>query len=1172
MLALLALTVLAPFSAGQVATGTVQGVVKDPTGAVVTDATVTIENVDTQLTRSEPTDNGGLFAFVGLPLGKYKLTVQAKGFSNHSETLQVTVGSHLERDISLSLGGAATTVEVVGGGAAVVNTINQEISSVVTATELNQLPTLTRNPYALVATSGNAQEDSQAGVGDGRGAGFALNGQRSASTSILLDGAENVDQFTATVGQVVPLDSVAEFRVVTSGMTAEYGRASGGAVNVATKSGTNNLHGGAYEFNRVAALASNTYDNAANGVKKAGFTRNQFGFALGGPVVKNKLFFFNNAEWIRVRSSAPQIAQVVDPAFLAAAASNTQDFFSSFGHLRAGLGQLGSLSVTDLANEGITPGANLTAYGGEGCTGPDYADCPNPVFNTVTYNAPNDAGGGAPQNTLLEVARVDWNISDKTQMFARYSLRSRSDFAGFINTSPYVGYETGQTYKDNNGMLSLTHAFTTRLLSNTRLVISRLNDVQPLGGAPVGPTLYMKNSVAVRAGGHNIAFPGYNEYTPGSAIPFGGPQNLIQIYQDLSFVHGKHTFRVGGQYIHTQDNRTFGAYEEAVEALSTGSSTTSLENFLLGNLASFQAAVYPQGKFPCQYDPETGDQIVTPDCTVTLPVSQPSFARSNIYNDSALYGQDEWKITRRLTLSLGLRWEYFGVQHNRNPKLDSNFYYGTGSTIFDQIRNGGVQLAPDSSVGGLWAPKKGNFGPRIGFAYDVFGDGKTALRGGYGIAYERNFNNVTFNAIQNPPNYAVLSITPADVGGPIAITTDNAGPLGGDVGTKALGRVSLRHIDQDIKTAYTEQWNLNLERELIPNFVASLGYSGARGLHQYSISNLNENGFAQLYLGDLSPNLRLDPQYSNINNRGSKGDSYYHALLAQVRGKWKNTQFNVNYTWSHAIDTLSSTFSDEVANNGLGYLDPFNTKLDKGSADYDARHRISISAVIPLPFFNNSSNKFLKTAVGGWQFAPIFSFRTGYPYTLFDCNYGASPYNCPRAFLLSGANVSKTGSAGSDTGGNNFDYLAVPASTPGGPDGGAAEYTGPAVIPGTDVEFPFAASNLPTCTGPLGQGCAFPSNMLARNSFVGPSNWNMDFGIYKDFKISERFNLQLRGEFFDLTNHKNIYVVGFGQGGADVSALPLNAAGYPVVQAKKGGFANPFDDHRNVQLALKLTF
>ncbi len=1139
---------------GQAGLGSVSGVVKDQTGAVVANAKVTLVDKGTQLTRTGTTDAGGVYEFTALRPGNYQLSVAASGFALNEQQIVVTVGSKNEANISLGVSGAGSVVEVTGAGATQVNTVDQEVSTLITSKDVVDLPTITRNPYDLVATAANVQQDSQAGMGDARGAGFAINGQRSASTSILLDGAENVDQFGATVGQTIPLDSVQEFRVITNGMTAEYGRAAGGVVNVATKSGTNQLHGTAYEFNRISALASNTYNNAANDITKPVFTRNQFGYSIGGPIKKNKLFFFNNTEWVRVRSEGAQITQVLDPAFLAYTAPATQAFYSQYGKLRSGLTQLGTVNSSQL---GFTPGPLLSAV-----------PAGTPILDLVSYNAPSDSGGGNPQNTLMTVGRVDYNLSDRTQLFGRYSLYDESDFAGVNATSPYAGYDTGLTNYDQNVMLSLTHTFSNTIVSNSRFVWSRLNNQQPLGTAPVGPTLYLR-ATAARVAGNLVAGPGYLPYSPGSAIPFGGPQNLAQLYEDLSVAHGSHTFRFGGQYIYTQDNRVFGAYENAVETLSTTGNSDSFEGLMNGTVAQFEGAVNPQGKFPCPYDYTAGAAVQGPNCQLNLPVSSPSFARSNLYNDLAFYGQDTWKVTPRLTLDIGLRWEYYGVQHNRNPQLDSNFYFGNGTDIFDQIRNGSVSTAPNSSIGGLWKPRYGNLGPRFGFAYDVFGDGKLALRGGYGISYERNFNNVTYNVIQNPPNYAVLALTPAITGGPIALTGSNSGPLAGSSGSSYLGPTSLRNVSDNIQTAYVEQYNLGLEKQVWGNAVVSLGYQGARGIHQYGISNLNDPGYAPLYLGDTT-NLFLNGQYSAINNRGSIGDSWYNAMVAELRGRIKGVQLNANYTWSHSIDDLSSTFSDEVQNNGLGYLDPFDVRVDKGSSDYDARHRVSISAVYDLPFGKNSTNGVLKQAIGGWQVAPIFNYHSGYPYTLFDCSMSGAFYNCPRALI--GGQYSPNGgsTAGGDLGGNLYNWQNFPVVVAG--------YSGPSVIPGTSTPFPYTSSTLPTCTGLYGQGCSYPSNMLGRNSMVGPGNWMMNMGVYKNFKVTERIGLQFRAEFYDLTNHKNFYLLGFGEGGADASVMcPAGGCTGPLpttfsTQVKKGGYGNPFDDHRNTQLALKVIF
>ena len=309
------LAILALFSVwafGQAETGAINGTVTDKTGAVVVGATVTATSIDTGLVRTATTKSAGEYAITNLPPKTYNVTIEAQGFQKFTQQVKVGVGSMNDVSAKLAVTGASTTVEVTGSAeVAVVNTENQTLSTVINSKEVSNLPTLTRNPYDLVATSGNVSED----MNSGRGAGYAINGQRSADTDILLDGGENVDLFTATVGQSVPLDSVQEFSVLTNNFTAEYGRASGGVVNVATKSGTNNFHGSLYEFNRVSALAANTYNNNAqryaafpNGtcvvgtpcdVGNFGFTRNQFGYSFGGPIIKNKLFFFSSTEWTR---------------------------------------------------------------------------------------------------------------------------------------------------------------------------------------------------------------------------------------------------------------------------------------------------------------------------------------------------------------------------------------------------------------------------------------------------------------------------------------------------------------------------------------------------------------------------------------------------------------------------------------------------------------------------------------------------------------------------------------------------------------------------------------------------------------------------------------------------------------------------------------------------------
>jgi hypothetical protein len=1141
---------------GQAETGLIEGTVTDSSNAVVSGAKVTVVSTATNLTRSTVTASAGEYTITNLPPNTYTLTIEHTGFQKYSRQVQVLVGSRNEVSAQLNITGASTTVEVTASGeTAAVNTETQTLSQVVTAQQITDLPTLTRNPYDLVATSGNVAEDTQSN----RGAGYAINGQRSANTDVLLDGGENVDLFTATVGQSVPLDSVQEFRVVTSDFTAEYGRAGGGVINVTTKSGTNQFHGSLYEFNRVSALAANTYQNDANDVTKPGFTRNQFGYSIGGPIVKNKLFFFSSTEWTRVRSSATNTQSIIDPAFLALpqVSANTKNFFNAFGTKpRAGLQVL---STTDWG----------TANGGK--CGIILA-CNAPFGETVAYSVPSDSGAGAPQNTYSTVARVDYNFSDRTTLYGRYALYSEDDFAGFVNSSPYLGYDTGQTNFNQSVLINLTHVFSPNIVNSVKFTYNRLNNLQPLGTNPVSPTLYTSTSglppLPHTTGA--LVFPGYSETTPGNAIPFGGPQNVYQFGDDLSWTKGRHQMKFGGFYIQTRDNRAFGAYENAVESLSSsGSVAGAATGLLTGQLYQFQGAVYPQGQFPCTRD-AANHYVVTPSCLLTLPVGAPAFNRNNRYNDGMFYGQDSWKLSPKLTVNLGVRWEYYGVQHNANPALDSNFYLGTGATLFDQVRTGTAQIADKSPVGGLWASDKNNWAPRVGFAYDVFGNGMMSLRGGYGIGYERNFGNVTFNVIQNPPNYAVISVVSGtDVPkGTLPIYVANNGPLAGAgstcggnplvvPGTSCFPNPSLRAVQQNIPTAYVQFWSGAMDYQVLKSSVLSFEYTGSKGTHEYDIANLNAGGYGSAFLGDARTANRLNYQYTNINYRGSEGFNQYNGLNVKFQSNNlfnKGLYLNANYTWSHAIDNLSSAFSDGYSGGyGLGYLDPYNANLDKGNADYDIRNRFVLSGTWNIPWGGSSSNAVERQVLGGWSFSPIVNVRSGLPYSIYDCtNLGAVGYTCPR--WIPNQPVSQNGSSSNSSavGPNLFNYLQLPID----PNTGIPVNAGDALA-------------VPTCQYLDHGNCVYSSSGLPqghRNAFRGPGFWNINFVIAKNFKLTERFNMQFRSEFYNAFNHSNYYIQ---TGNLDVE----DGTGVTAIQTQKGVPPGTIpNERRNIQFGLKLNF
>ena len=639
---------------GQAETGTINGTVSDSTGAVIPNAKVVVKSIATGAERLTATDDRGFYNVSSLLPGLYSIVVEAANLAKKEIRAEVTVGARVEANFTLTVGVSSTVIEVIGEGGVQVNTETATIGTVIDSQAIQQLPTLNRNPYAFAQYVGTASD----GDPSARGVGVSFNGLRSAGTNVLLDGAANNDEFTASVGQQIPLDSVQEYSVLTNNFTAEYGRASSAVVNLATKSGSNQFHGSAYEFNRVSALATENFYDKANGADKQHYTRNQFGGSMGGPIKKDKLFFFGNAEWNRIRSSAQEINYLIDPAFVALAASPTQSFFSQQGTLRPGAKLLSTLPFNNSTD------AKLGGY----CTGTDQGTAaynqaqeanictaiPNgtPFLDKVNYTVPADAGAGFPQNQLLVVGRMDWNISDKTQLYGRYALNKADLFAGTVSNSAYTGYDTAENIMQNNFLLSVVHTFNPRWTMQNKVVFNRLNDLQPLGTAPITPGLYFNPLAGTSVGGLQLMMPGYLPTTPGNGVPFGGPQNFLQFYQDWSHTMGRHTLRFGGSYDYQRDNRTFGAYETPVGAFakSGGIADASLNRFLGGYWGQFQGAIYPQGNYPCPFPitagvPCTdGEEEIFDAGNVTTPVAQPVFARSNRYNEFGLYITDSWKV------------------------------------------------------------------------------------------------------------------------------------------------------------------------------------------------------------------------------------------------------------------------------------------------------------------------------------------------------------------------------------------------------------------------------------------------------------------------------------------------------------------------------------------------
>ena len=1194
---------------------TISGIVTDEQGLAVPDASVTVTSVATGTKQVSTTNKDGLYVVANVLAGEYDISVEKQGFQKTVKRVTVGVAQALTSNFTLKIGQITQTLTVTES-AVTINTESGELGTQITDTQLRSLPLLTRNPYDLIALAAGAADTGQV-TGDtrggnqatGEGLGISVNGQRTSDINFLLDGGENNDTFVAGVAELVPLESVQEFKIQTNDMSAAYGR-NPVNVNVITKSGTNNLHATAWEYYRGAGLSSTPFFNNAFGRNpdgspvspKSNFVRNDFGFVAGGPIRKEKTFAFGSFEGLRVRGHTATPFFVPTGNFLSNASAAAQNFINTFGGAPASNCATAAESALDIFEriEGngagtygtaATPGGNIrglyTAGTAPNPTGTGLIPAPTNLFCQTSVSAPADNGGGIPQNTWRFTGRIDHHFTDRTNLTGRYAYENARLPNGAVSLSPYGNFfNTGQRARNQNLNLTLTHTFSSRLFSESRFVYNRSLFDQPEAGpgqAPNTTPCWQYLNGASTTTGALIAFPGYNPSVCAFAgIPFGGPQNIYQSNENMTFLTGKHTFKWGGGYLHMRDNRTFGAYENGFERSNT------MQNMLNGIVNRIQIAIDPRGHTPDLPNPDSFYSI-----TNDGPLKFPSFTRHFQYNEIATYVEDSYKATSKLTVTAGLRWEYFGVLHSpdRERNLDANLYLdavGTvpplvgSKTVFESVRD-----ARFRRTNNFYKQDWKNFGPRVGIAYDLFGNGRTVFRGGYGIFWDRNFGNAVFNAIQNPPNYAVIVANPATFG--VTATIDpnefnTVAQLSGGTTVCPTGvappciaiRSSARMLNNNLRTAYTEQWNATLEHDILgKGVVASLSYVGANGIGLYSLNNLNPIGGcvrdpAALTAVGLTCNpasqgsaSRLNQTgLSGMNRRGNEGLSRYNSMQLSLRTKEiSNTgvTLNANYTWAHSIDNESSFFADSAfdSNGGFGFRDAYNPALDRSNSSNDIRHRFTANVIWAVPW-GKKYHGIAGQALGGWALTSIVTAETGGTFSVYD---GSSTADC----------------AGAD--GTNFCYSVQTA--PGVP------HATNIPVPGVPNTFTlYTINNLQTqddfcssanVTGQTGVPCSailnqlFPTLLGAPHQFRLPGFYNWDAALLKDFKLPrEGMGVQFRAEFFNVLNHSNLYAIASGSNsfvgtGTTIQASRgcLPTTGSPCT----GGV-----ERRNIQLALKFIF
>ncbi|HEX3323431.1 MAG TPA: TonB-dependent receptor [Terriglobales bacterium] len=1169
-LGLMLVTLLATAAFAQTQLGQISGKVIDPNQAVVVDAKVLITNISTGIQDIVQTNAEGLFTLGNVAVGDYEVSIEKQGFKKVVQHIKVEVAQRVGLTINLEVGSVSETVEVTAGAVAVVNTQSAEVSREITSNEVSNLPLLNRNPYVLVSLAPGAVDAAKA-TGDEQGVGIAIAGSRNRSINFLLDGSENNETFSTGPSTLVPVDAISEFRVQTNSMTAEFGRNSLQA-NVATKSGTNAIHGSLSEFYRGSALSSQPVEEKVNDLPKGRFVRNVFGASLGGPIIKDKTFYFGAFEGTRVRSTGRNFYYVPTQQFFDNASTNMQDYLQAGGGVPQPLLPdvltpidilIAEGAITDASqyNTGLNTDGIPTALFTSGTTNAIAAD--TPLYQRTYTSVPIDAGGGLAQDAWSVFGRVDHQFSDRTNLGGRWAWYRRLSPVGSGSDSPFSEFNTESNFRSQNASLVLTHAFSAQLFNETRVGYSRTIPDAPLGQGDPNVMCFTYGFSGSIGTGDQMVGPGYLPASCyGFAIPSGGPQNTYSAYSGFTWSKGRHIWKWGAYGRHLRDNHTFGAFENAY------GQSSDMQNYLDGvSDADFRLAFNPKGKVPGE----------TYTIATDGPVVAPSFTRHYHYNEFALYFEDQFKILPRVSLTAGMRWEYFGVLHSPNAErfLDANLFLDAvgsptaltpGKTVFEQVRD-----ARFARTGNLFNQDFNNFAPRVGIAWDMFGNSRTVLRAGYGVYYDANFGNALFNVIQNPPNYAV-AIAP---GGHVY-------PNQYDTLTEALGASagsftytsSARMLNRDMVTAYSQQWNATIEHDVFGKGIfASIGYVGSKGDKLYSLNNLNQRGSC-IFLDSCgsgsigSPYNRLNTGVTGMNRRGNEGFSRYHSMQLQVRTKeiaHTGLQLNANYTWARSIDNSTSFFNDSSfdSNGDFGFSNPYNPRADKASSSNDIHHRLAINYSWEVPWTRNMKG-ISGTLLGGWTVTGIYTAQTGGAFSVYEdlgvfddaCSVSAANGCYP---VVTGALPGQQ-SSWIDAGPNRTvlydfsnsltslsDYCNVPARL--------ADHSNDAAVEAGRA-----------CTQEL---YYFPPNglFLSRNTFRTPGYWNFDAGILKNFKLPrEGMGIQFRAELFNVFNHSNLY--------ADPNTNLLTSG---QVLARRGvppghELYGTVYDRRNIQLGLKFTF
>ncbi len=1019
-------------------TGTITGVTQDQAGSALPGSRVIATNIGTSANFEAVSNESGTYILRSLPVGNYKLTVETTGFKKTTLTdITVRVNDEVRLDVTMNVGGLNEEVTVTAE-TSLVTTTSSTLKTVIDQRRISELPLNGRDPNALVQLVAGVQPDTRTSLTSGAtypgAVSVSSNGGRGNTTNYILDGGSNNDSYSNQSNPTPNPDALQEFSVQTNNFSAEYGRNLGAVVNAVTKSGTNNYHGTAFEYVRNDALNATNFFTPG---KRDGLKRNQFGGTIGGP-----LFLPNFGE------GGPSIVSGRDRSF----------FFFSYQGTLTRQAPADNLAVVPTAAQRAGDFSSLSGQLKNPATGLNFVNNQIPVglFSPVSQQLlkyiplPTEAGGILRYAVPIQLddnqymLRLDHKFSDSNNLFGRYWV-SKASQPPFLDPTNFLASSFGRTWKNTIVALNDTHIFSPRLVNNTVFTFNQTNNVNthvyPPSLQSLGANYYNDGKPQIQ-----LTVSGFFGINTGDTNTFA--RREYQIANTTRITLDRHYISAGGDYSHFTNDivNNFRANGQFTFSNSAGFTGNALSDFFLGKFSALTQGV---GEY-----------------------------KNTIAHIPGFFVQDDFKVNRKLTLNFGVRWDPFIPYTDKNNRL-AGYRPGQKSTVYVNAPAGLIYPGDAALPAGGYESTLWNFGPRVGFAYDLTGDGKTSIRGGYGIFYDRPNAISTNSAANQSPFGTVLTFNGTSVNSLSEPYAGRVNPFPQDINpgpnVAFTFPVTVFSYAPNLRNAMLQSYNLSFEREIFPSYLFRIAYAGSKGSRLAIVNEANPAIYAPGAATSTTNARRpLAPFYGSIASVESTGYSKYNSLQMTLDKRFsKGFSILSSYTLSKSTDN-----SSENKETGITQINPFDINFDRGLSNFDHRHRFTASFIYEVP--GKYSQKVVNAFLGGWNLTGILTLQSGTPFS-----------------VLSGVDNARSGTGGQ-----------------------LADLNGNPTLSGSRTRGEQIAQWFNTA--------AYTTNALGtfgnsgRNTLLGPKFTSLNVGLHKNFALGEKVKLQFRAEAFNALNNVNL--------------------------------------------------